>query len=175
MRTMFSVLVALICGVSLAGTPADDCRDCLERNFAAMGNEDIKALMGTIAPSCPRDAAVTFYNEAVDLFKETDVHLSLGNYQFLGIQGPFAAARVVQYTTVAEGGEPTEYRQASNLLPADEAVTYVQIFRKERGKWYIWTSQNEEAIDMPEDRPQPVFASGCKNGRCRPTMTIQVE
>lgn len=175
MRNVFAVFVALICGVALAGTPADDCRDCLERNFAAMNSEDIKALMGTIAPSCPRDAAVTFYNEAQSLFRETDVHLSLGDYKFLGIQGPFAAARVVQYTAVAEGGVPTAYRQASNLLPADEAVAYIQIFRRERGKWYIWTSQNEEAIAPPQNRPQPVFTSGCKNGRCRPTMTIRVE
>ena len=174
MRTIIVILAVLFCSVALAGKPADDCRDCLERNFAAMNSENIKSLMGTIAPSCPRDAAVTFYNEAVDLFQDTDVHLSLGDYQFLGIQGPFAAARVVQYTVVAEGGEPTEYRQASNLLPAEEAVTYIQIFRRERGKWYIWTAKDEAAIDMPANRPQPVFAN-CRNGRCQPTMTIQVE
>lgn len=174
MRTILSILCALVCGVAVAGKPADDCRACLEKNFAAMGSEDIKMLMATIAPSCPRDAAQTFYNEAQALFKETDVHLSLGNYEFLGVQGQFAAARVVQYTAVAEGGEPTEYRQASNLLPRDEAVTYIQIFRKERGKWYIWTSQNEEVIDMPEDRPTPVFAN-CRNGQCRPTVTVEMK
>ena len=174
MRAILSILSVLICGVAFAGKPADDCRECLTRNFAAMNGEDVKMLMGTIAPSCPREAAAVFHDEAVKLFAETDVHLSLRDYQFLGVEMPFAAARVVQHTYVADGGVPTEYRQASKLLPAAEAVAYIQIFRKERGKWYVWRQQDEEVVSK-DNSTTPVFGD-CQNGACRrPPVTIAIE
>jgi len=175
MRTFIVALIVVLwlAAVATAASPSQECLQVLEKNFAAINGEDTKALMGTIAPSCPRDAAVTFYNEAVAMFEETDVHVSLGDYQFLGVELPFAAARVVQYTYVSEGGEPTEYRQASNLLPAAEAVTYIQIFRKERGKWYIWRSQEEAAIDMPAGLQRT--PGRCRNGRCQPAAMIRLD
>lgn len=170
-KTLVLIVAALVHSTAaVAGKPADDCLVVLERNFAALNDENLKNLMATIAPSCPHYAAATLYNEADAMFKETDVHVSLGDYQFLGVRGPFAYARVVQYTYVTNrDGEPTPYRQASKLMPANEAVAYVQIFRRERGKWYIWTSQDEQAIAKTEST-QP-----CPNGRCQPFVTIQLD
>lgn len=167
------LLLAVVCSPVLAGKPADDCRATLERNFAAMNSEDLSALAATIAPSCPRGPAMQFADEARAMFRETDAHLSLGGYQFLGVRGPFAAAVVTQYTVVSENGQPTPYRQASKLLPADETATYIQIFRRERGKWYIWTQQDMPATDAPSSMP---VMAGCANGRCQmPNIRIQVQ
>jgi len=139
--TTVTLWVLMLCGPVLAEKPADACRRVLNRNFEAVCNESVKDLLATIAPSAPADAVAEFAAEARTLFAETDVHTSLADYEFLGVRGPFAAARVVQHTIT--DGDSSYYRSHSMLLPQYPKVQYIQIFRKERGKWYMWTSEQE--------------------------------
>ena len=172
-RFLIALSVVFFSAVAYAGT-AEDCRDVLQRNFSAMGAEDIESLMGTISPSAPRDAIWMFKREAEFVFRDTDVHLSLYSYEFLGQRGNMAAARVTQVTHVGEGGESTPYRHESNLLPDSPSVTYVQIFKAERdGRWYLWTAEQEQAVPMPPDAEKPVF--GCQNGQCNNNIRLLLE
>ena len=177
MRKLLLVLAAITCvNAAFAGTPAQDCEAVLQANFAAMGAEDLEGLMQTISPTCPPRAWQEFRHEAEELFKETDVHLSLYGYQFLGVRGQFAGARVMQVTHVGSKGVSTPYRQASNLLPSDDSVVYIQVFKREPdGRWYLWTATEDEPVPKPRDAAVPVFGAGCEGGQCPPRVRLLME
>ena len=148
-------LLLLAAATCLAGSPEEDCMDVLGRNFAAMREGDTAALVATCSPAAPRQAVLTFAREAEELFSGTSVHVSLADWQWLGQQGAFSAARVRQHTHT--DGQTTEYRQASRLLPAHSDVEYIQIFHRYGGRWFIWTSKDEKPAGS---------AAGCPDGKC---------
>ena len=121
---------------------ADKIRGVLQANFQASNDENLPALMGTLAKSMPGQQQ--FEAEARQMFEDTDVYLRLEDFQLIQFRPPFAAARIVQVTLPADekdreavSGPQQAYRGNSALLPEWERCVYTQTFRKEKGKWKV--------------------------------------
>ena len=152
--SIFFVLFGTL--IARAEKPADACYKILAKNFAAVGNESVDDLMSTLSDELPAAALAEFAQEAEKLFQDTDVHVSMVDYEFLGVSGQYATARVVQRTMTQ--GTGTDYRHNSALLPPWPDTEYVQMFRRDRGQWRLWL--------IGEQRP-----AGCADGKCAPVIS----
>lgn len=144
-------------------------RAALDANFEAYNKEDVKAIMATLSPTMP--GREQFAQEAAATFAGNDAYISVRDFELLGVRGQFAAARVVQGTTVRDGGDdPTQeqafYRENSKLLPSEEVTEYVQSFKRENGKWRLWLIMTPATSISPEQENGVNVRSDCPNGNC---------
>jgi uncharacterized protein YchJ len=151
----------------------EGCRDVLEKNFHAIVYEDADSLMATLSPkmgtAAQRDE---FRDEAEKMFSSTDVYMRLDGLQVYKVEGPYAYARVLQYTAPknAEDHYPSQqgklnFKHHSALLPEHQLVQYEQRFKREKGKWYV---------DLIVSQPQPLKAqSQCPDGKCEPFIKVR--
>lgn len=120
---------------------SDKIRAALDENFAAYNAEDVQQMMKSLSPTLPDRNE--FAQQAAKLFADTDVYISVKDFEILEVRPPFATARVVQVTMPGNdmpepSAEEAYYRDNSKLLPSEEEVEYVQAFKKEGGKWRLW-------------------------------------
>lgn len=165
-KNLMLLLVAFAAGLFVTacfGAPpareTQAIRSVLEENFQATTNEDLSRLMATISSKAPDREQ--FARESQDVFDRTDVYVRLEEFELVGWQPPFAAARVVQTTLPKDDKDRAEgnvyYATNSALLPEAETVEYTQVFLKERGKW---------KVHKITSRPRPVNKN-CQDGKCK--------
>lgn len=163
---LISFAAGLFAAACFSAPPASEInaiRSVLEENFQATTAEDLPRLMATISSKAPeRDQ---FAKESQDVFDRTDVYVRLDDFQMVGWQPPFAAARVVQTTLPKEENDRQEgnvyYATNSALLPEAETVEYIQVFLKERGKWKV-----HEITSAPQTIKAKGETQNCRNGKC---------
>jgi serine/threonine protein kinase len=130
-------------------------RAVMEANFQAMNEENVPRLLGTCSSECPD--LDEFAKEARDLFRETDVCVSLAGFELLSLGPLEAKARITQITLPADERDRTRglprqvfFKSRSALLPKWESCQYTQSLKKENGRWKLY---------LIEDEPRPVEAS----------------
>lgn len=163
MILLVAVAACLFVTACFSAPPASEVaniRAVLEENFQATTNEDLPRLMATISSKAPDRER--FAEESQAVFDRTDVYLRVDDFQLVGWNPPFAAARVVQTTLPKDENDRQEgnvyYATNSALLPDAETVEYTQVFLKERGKWKV------HAITSA---PRTVKPKGtCRDGQC---------
>lgn len=144
MRSFILLLGLLGCSVSFAGD-AEEIHNILQANFAACNNEDVDALLATCSVDMPDRKR--FRDESIRLWKEKDIHYSLVEFKIISIEGPYAAAEVVQKTHATDrkhsGEDERFFRNGTGLLPDAEVVCYVAAFKKDFGKWKCYMTISE--------------------------------
>jgi hypothetical protein len=141
----------------------------VEKNFTATNEEDLKALLGTCASTMPKRAE--FAEQAQSLFADTDVYLRVERVDVLEVRGVWASARVVQTTLAPEGARELgdaatqAYRHFSCLLPKWTTVEYTLVFRRERGKWLVYSSITAPVESGAAGSGRNL--GGCVGGTCR--------
>jgi uncharacterized protein YchJ len=178
MRFILAVAVAfsVLTGYAAAADRqkvTEGCRAVLEKNFQALVYEDADSLMSTLSPKMGTpEQRDEFRNEAEKMFSSTDVYVRLDELQVYKVEGPYAYARVLQYTAPknAEDHYPSQqgklnFKHHSALLPEHQLVQYEQRFKLEKGKWYV---------DLIVSQPQPLKAqSQCPDGKCEPFIKVK--
>ncbi|WP_028303820.1 hypothetical protein [Oceanospirillum maris] len=122
------VLVFTLCSsIGYADSIADDVRDVVEENIAAIQNENMARMMKTVHSSSPSYQATM--QQVPSLFQQYDLEYELTGYDFVGVTGEFAVAKVRQITRKVGGSA------AFN----DNELELLQAFRKEDGQWKFWS------------------------------------
>lgn len=191
MRTcVFTLMVAVLCSVSYAAEnpvvkkATAGCLAVLEKNFQAINDEDIKALMATTSSqTADAETMAEFRAEAEQLFEDTDVYMRVDKFQLIALKFPYAVAYVQQLTMPKseEDHYPSEqgklnFRHHSGLLPEHQLVWYKQAFHFEKGKWklhQVLTKPEPVGKEGNNDAPVKFGQSSCQNGQCQPFVRVR--
>jgi len=182
MRYVFLVFLGLTTAAQAASPRvANELRAAMMVNFDACNREDVDALLASCAESMPRQRQ--FRQESERTFAEKDIYYRLLDLTNVEVKGEWARARVVQETITRDDRSSADskadfYREHSGLLTANEVVEYLQVFRKERGKWKLYMivskprplSSSEAVKEFKRAGVKPatqsVFRTNCANGQC---------
>ena len=103
---------------------APSIRAVVEKNFAALNDEDLNASMATVDPESDAFAETRRVTQSV--FEDFDLKVTLESFELKSVTGNNAVARVVQRTEKLRGPD-----FKNNRITADWE------FRRARGTWYI--------------------------------------
>lgn len=95
-------------------------------NLKATEAEDMNTMLETIHTQSPSYAQTE--KLSAHLFENYDVKYELQQFQFVGIDGEYAIARYKFSTKRVAGGDFK-----------DNTLDTFHVFRKENGKWKIWS------------------------------------
>lgn len=128
MKKRIGLLAAMMAFGVQAGT-AEDVRAVIDENLKHTQSENASGVMSTVHKASPGYGATQqMLNQ---LFPAYDLKYTVLSYEFVGEEGGYAYARIVQRTEKVAGPAFN-----NNDLEA------LQIFKKENGQWKLWTQAN---------------------------------
>ena len=194
---VITLVIALFCATSYAAESRPNptvkkatagCLAVLEKNFQAINDEDIEALMATTSSqTADAETMAEFRSEAEAMFEDTDVYMRVDKFQMIAFKFPYAVAYVQQLTMPKseEDHYPSEqgklnFRHHSGLLPEHQLVWYRQLFHFEKGKWklhqVLTRPEPVKQADKEEKNSGTTITFGqssCPNGQCQPFVRVR--
>jgi hypothetical protein len=104
-----------------------ELKKVMEANRDGINHNDLDLAMSSIHSQSPAFAETK--KVTGQLLKDFQIKQKIVSFRFLGSDKDYAVARVILETVKVKG---PEFR--------DNSVDSMQIFRKESGKWKVWTS-----------------------------------
>ncbi len=120
------VCLGLTVGCSEDKNVAAELETLVMENLKATEAEDMNTMLETIHTQSPSYAQTE--KLSAHLFENYDVKYELQQFQFVGIDGEYAIARYKFSTKRVAGGDFK-----------DNTLDTFHVFRKENGKWKIWS------------------------------------
>ncbi|WP_353208534.1 hypothetical protein [Sphingorhabdus sp.] len=174
------IAVLMFSQTLLAATPEEraaaevECKQVIEQNFQAINEENLKALLATCSVySGTAEQGREFVAQTKEMFEETNVYMTLTDFEIIKVVTPRAYAWVTQRTIAQrpEDHKPKNpglnYRHHSALLPEYEEVRYKQRFNFEGGEWKVHKVVSApEPVNGSKRLVVESAPSKCPNGKC---------
>ena len=128
MKPVILTLALAVPVMSYADT-AQEIEALIQKNVAYTESENVEAVMSTMhSDSLSYQATLQMLQQ---LFPVYDLSYTLLSYKFVGEEGGYAYARIIQRTEKVEG---PDFR--------DNDVEALQVFKQEDGEWKLWSQAN---------------------------------
>ena len=127
------IIMSVLLSTNALADPASEIKQAIENNLKHTQQEDIEKVIDSMHSKSPGYLAT--HRAIQQLFPTYDFKYQLLEYHFIALDGEYAYARVRQRTEKVYGPE-----FKNNDIEA------LQVFKKENGRWKIWTQSNLNII-----------------------------
>ena len=128
-RLILSAIACIVLSGNIAYAEdkiAEAIKSVVKENLQAGQAEDMDRMMKTIHTQSPSYLPTKQQSQSV--FDNYDLRYKLLSFSYVGSDGEYAVVRIKQMTT-----------KVSGLAFQDNELDLMQVFRKEKGKWKLWT------------------------------------
>ncbi len=128
-RLILSTIVCIVLSGNIAYAEdkiAEAVKSVVKENLQATQAEDMDRMMKTIHTLSP--SYLPTKQKSQTAFDNYDLRYKLLSFSYIGSDGEYAVVRIKQTTT-----------KVSGLAFHDNELDLMQVFRKEKGKWKLWT------------------------------------